>query len=567
MAHPFHFPVSLPRWTSDEFDKKRQEYTAEHGYTIVIPGFEDIFHYKINPEPTPLELIHYKAKNIDKLGEVRYQEIKDLMLKKKERFLNMLASPTPRGAMNAASALTFLDDINDTLGTIGVVARTAAHLLPGTAAKMLSGPAGWLFLAADITNIAMELSRLPWKAKRLQHDLHHAVGLNPLSKKAKLSRLNKLKRLKLSKGEIIEGLQTTDNMFGVGVSLGPIMGLLYDIPFGFYRAFQGRKVTVKGLPSPFYWADRAVNRMFRGAAQLWYGEPQFTDKELGQSMVAFNYATQWQKAYAQDKSPLDFIDDPSGIELPIHGPVYPSTVDVIESEVGLMDNYLGWPATGTQWMSSNEMIDNHTDRVIENIKGWEERNKHDMEGSVSIQNAVESGMNSVAILEGDDALIWQHEVVAGAYLKLLNIGYRLPLDTTDEQLNCFTNNLLAYADAELEPSMKEIGKAAMYPCGINFTTVVPERPPLDPEAEAERARKAIDRLKIWYLGTSIGISHTLCGPPWQLPTRKREILIATLRRKLSWLRRYGYPANEPGTSLALIPDPERRSCVSGYLHM
>ena len=80
MAYEFNFPVKLPRWTKTEFDLKRQEYTAKHGYEIHVPGFSDIFHWKWTNEPDPDELSLYKKNDVNALGERRYEEIRDLML-------------------------------------------------------------------------------------------------------------------------------------------------------------------------------------------------------------------------------------------------------------------------------------------------------------------------------------------------------------------------------------------------------------------------------------------------------------------------------------------------------
>lgn len=539
MTTKFQFPISLPRWTKAEFDAKREKYTAEHGYEIHIPGFEDIFHYNLDREPSAEELAQYKAKDVDALGERRFEQIRALMAKKRERFVRLLSSPTPRIVMNAASALTFIDDINDTLGTVGVLARTAAHVLPGTAGKLMAGPAGWAFLGADITNLAMSLCRMPWKAKRLQHDLHAALMLNPISRKTRLRRLNKLKRLSLTKGEVIEGLQTTDNMFGIGLCLGPIMGLLYDIPFGMYRAFQGREVRVSGLPAPCYAVDRVVGKAMSSAAQIFYGKDDFNDDEKSRTMLGFNYLTQWQKAHVGDQSPLDFIDDPSGIEIPAPRPENPSTIDVVESEVGNIEEYVGWPATGTKWMSTNEMIDHHTEEIIDDIHAWEDRNKDDVVANVSAQNMSEAGMNSVALLEGDDAVDWDFNAVGSAYLKVLNGGLRLPIDASKEQLACLTEQLEAYDAAGQEVDGAEAVFIAKHMCDLTFTTTVPERGGPDEEYLLPVAVGGIERLKKWFAKKAALYaflqSHAIDVNLWG----DARAAAYSLQRYVNWLRKYG----------------------------
>jgi hypothetical protein len=560
MARKFEFPVSMPRWTKEEFDEQREKYVAKHGYEIHVPGFSDIFHIGFDREPSAQELELYKAKDVTALGEKRYSQIKDLMDKKRERFLRLLASPTPRTVMNAATALTFLDDINDTLGTVGVLARTAAHLLPSTAAKLMAGPAGWAFTAAEITNIAMALCRMPWKAKRLQHDLHAALMLNPVSKKARLRRLNKLKRLKLSKGEIIEGLQTTDNVFGIGISLGPIMGLLYDIPSGIYRALQGRPVKVTGLPAPFYAVDRTVSRMVSGAAQLFYGPDDFTDDEKSRAMLGYNYATQWQKAHLGDNSPLDLIDDPSGIEIPAPRPEHPSTIEVVQNEVGDVDKYVGWPAIGKRWMQTNEMIDNHLTGIFDSIKGWIGRKNKDMFSNVAAQNMSEAGLNTLAILEGDGAVEWDYNAVGNAYLKLLNIGYRLPLDATQEQLNCLTEQFSAYDAAGEELTRADISFIVRHVCDLQLTTQVPERNTQDDYILDVEAKHGIERLREWYYYEVSKAAHSLCFSLDRNRPDFREPIINVARPKCAWLNRYGFPKDPPRSTMKL-ETPERAAKI------
>jgi hypothetical protein len=560
MGTKFKFPVSLPRWTKEEFDQKRREYTAEHGYEIHVPGWSDIFHLDFTREPSAEEIQLYKNRDIDALGEKRYNKIQELMAKKRERFLRLLKSPTPRIAMNAASCLTFLDDINDTVGTLGVVARTAAHVLPKTAGKLLTGPAGWLFTASDVTNVVMALCRMPWKAKRLQHDLHRALRLQPVTKKNRLSRLNKLKRLKLSKGEAIEALQTTDNVFGIGISLGPIMGLLYDVPSGIYRAIKGEEVKVTGLPAPCYWVDRVVTNAMGSIAQLFYGNPDFDDEERAQAMYAMNYMTQWQKALAGDKSPLDFVDEPAGVEIAARTPQNPSTIEVIQSEVGDIDQYTGWPCTGGKWMGINEMIDNHLDEIQDNIHAWEERNKTDIVANVAMQNACEAGLNSLALLEGDDAVESEFTALASAYLKLLNNGLRLPLDATQQQLDCFTKSISAH---DLEPNPLTLGQIldiARIQCNLTFTTEVPERNTQQDYILDVEAREGIERLREWYYYEVTKAAYSLTFGLERNRPDFREPIINVAKPRCQWLNRYGFPKDPPKSSIALL-SPERRALV------
>jgi len=77
-------PVALPQLTTDKFEESRQRYTAEHGYKIFIPGFEDIVKWNKHDEPTLEELELKKSADksntraktyIERLGQARWDEL------------------------------------------------------------------------------------------------------------------------------------------------------------------------------------------------------------------------------------------------------------------------------------------------------------------------------------------------------------------------------------------------------------------------------------------------------------------------------------------------------------
>ncbi|GAI76722.1 unnamed protein product, partial [marine sediment metagenome] len=73
----------------------------------------------------------------------------------------MMDSPNPTWLSNIGTSMTFLDDINDSCGTLSVIARITARALPKALGKVLLGPAGWALMAADIAQIGMTLMRAP----------------------------------------------------------------------------------------------------------------------------------------------------------------------------------------------------------------------------------------------------------------------------------------------------------------------------------------------------------------------------------------------------------------------
>ncbi|GAH19337.1 unnamed protein product, partial [marine sediment metagenome] len=175
----YEFPVSAHRFTTEEFNAKRAAYVAKFGYTMHIPGFSDIVKFDIHPPPTEAEVELYQKKDIKTLGPKRYEYIKKLMAKKRESFLRMMASPTPDWVNNIGTTMTFLDDVNDSLGTLSLVCRCLARLVPKAAARFFMGPAGWAMAAADIVNLGMTIMRSPIAALGGKSDLSSAATTNP----------------------------------------------------------------------------------------------------------------------------------------------------------------------------------------------------------------------------------------------------------------------------------------------------------------------------------------------------------------------------------------------------
>ena len=340
--------------------------------------------------------------------------------------------------------------------------------------------------------------------------------------------INKLKRAHLSKGEIIEALQTTDNIFGVGLCLGPIMGLVYDIPSGLYRQVMGKQVKITGLPAPLLWFDRVWANCLRSHAQMWTGVSGSDDAILGKNMVAYNLATQMQKAYLQDTNPIDVIEDLDGIELPVPMPAHPSTEAVILAEVSSIEEYSNWPVNGKKWMGIAETWDRAKDEITDNVKAWMQRNNQDTVSMICAQNAVEAGMNTLAICEGDDDVETDHDATSTAMLKLLNQNYRFPITTTQEQLGCVARQTAAYDAAGLQPETPEILKAVKDNCGFEFTTEVPDRNSVPYSLLHKAHDSGIWRLQSYYFAKCVNAQNFITGPdgkrmPQYIPSQQRLV--------------------------------------------
>jgi len=601
-------PISLPQLTTDKFERSRADYVAKHGYEIHIPGFSEIFTWKRHDEPTleeleikkgadtsntrskyyieklgqarwdelltlepgdprwytyleaydynnALEAIEERDRLIKELGEARYEEIKELGAERKEAYQRMLGSPSPRLARNAAAVLTFIDDINDTLGTLGVVARISSQLMNATFLKALLGTVGGMaFTAAELTSIMMALARNPIKAKRIQHVVHGGLHGNPPSRKIRARVAQRFARHGIGYGEVIEALQVSNNMFGFGLSLGGIFGLLYDIPSGIYRHVRGETVTVTGLPRPLLWFDEVWSRNLKSLAELSIVAETWMDKEIGKGMVAFKMCTDMVKQMFGPASALAALPNVADIETPILMPKNPLTEQVIREETPLIEDYLNWPSNENKWKAVLDNWNNDRDQVNEQIKGWLARNAFDQESYLCKQNAIEGGFEMASLLDGEDSVDWKFESTAQSYLTTLNNDYRFDEDVTDEQSKCYANLLSQYNDLDIDPGAEEIVRVSNERCGVKFTTRVPWRLGESEGVLAYQARNTIWRLKRWYFREWARYFNTEYMYCQNRTSKGGDVSMSKMSHYYQWLLYYGFPAGEPGREMSKCDD-------------
>lgn len=464
----FEFPVKFHRFTTEEFDRKKAEYVAKYGYTMNIPGFRDIVKIGIDKPPTAEELVYYKAKDMTELSPIRFEEIRKHMAKKRESFLRMMGSPTPTWIQNIGTSMTFLDNVNDAAGTLSVVCRTAAHLLPKTLAKAFMGPAGWALLAADIANLGMTVMHAPITAIFGKGELSKASTTNPFCKEAKVTRAARLKRLKPSKGEIIEALQTTEQVFGIGLSLGPIVGAMIEAFTGPYRVLTGKKVQVKWpIPDFGLLGKYAINGLL-GSEVLNTGGQELSDEDHTKTYLVANMATQVLYPLFQEYHPIDQIEGIENIELTAPKPMDPSTRLIFEEEGLDPLKHIGFPHADREQVSASELMDIGFEFNRDSFLEYSQNTKHTHHGWIGAQCVNDFAQNSLALLEGDDQVELDFHPVEKACFKILDPGWTFPLDTTYEQLECFAKGVMSFADRGIEPSFRDLRRLMPSMCGFRF---------------------------------------------------------------------------------------------------
>jgi len=470
----YNFPVKWHRFSTEEFIQKKAEYNAKYGYSIYIPGFYDVVKMNLDIPPTQHELDMYSPREPGLLSPYRWQQIKEYKAKKKDAFLRMMASPTPTWARNIATTMTFLDDVNDTLGTAAVLARFAMRLFPKVLGKVLTGPAGWALLVADICNIAMTLSRLPVRAVAIKTRKHRSLKNNPFSKKAALERAKKLRRHGITKGELIEALQVTDNVMGAGLCLGPIWGCATDIVFGMYRVRVGEKVTIRTpiLPATPYeavaqWGQKAV-------MQLWTGGQEMSDEDHAKCIVAANAAQHCSWAYLQEWNPLDELSDISAIELRAPRPTDPTTLELLRHE-GIDPNaHVGWLHLDKEYASPIELMDVCEPLIQNSWREYTQRNKNTQLGHMTSQAFVEVVQNNYALCEGEDAVIVDYVAIDKVLDKMFHNGWRFAEQYDPNAFPCMADKAAEWEETNTDYTWEQMRYLLMNICHVAFTKEIPE---------------------------------------------------------------------------------------------
>jgi hypothetical protein len=164
---------------------------------LPIPGWEDLL--RLDPL-APLTPEQKRARAIQRAADLK-------------------AAALPAWRQGLAQIHGALDDVEDLLTTAVVVGRVALRRFP-----RLLGKLSYLSAASDIINGVEAALALPTLRVGKLYRLKRELGRNPYTSRGRLKIASNLKRLIPTFGETLEVAQTTADLFGVGIVLGPLYG-------------------------------------------------------------------------------------------------------------------------------------------------------------------------------------------------------------------------------------------------------------------------------------------------------------------------------------------------------
>ena len=226
---------------------------------ILIPAWNDIIHLGGPPSYSSYELAtikniwarydvwgwsppriaEYEDMSLQKVLSYisKYRELQAYDKKKLEAALALQRSPSPEIAVNFGVIMTAIDDVQDFTTTVGVLSRTLGRVFKPAELLAIGS-----FTVGEFLNRLTMMNKLTGSEKGIVCKMVKEMKNSSRHSTIKTDVEKRMKRLFPSKGEIMEIAQTTDQLFGVGLSFGPLVGLAQDLLFG---AMKGTPVRFK----------------------------------------------------------------------------------------------------------------------------------------------------------------------------------------------------------------------------------------------------------------------------------------------------------------------------------
>jgi len=434
-------PFGMPDFTDDAYEKKKAEYHARHGYTITVPALEDVIKIRMEQPMTTEEKLHWRGRDYDFFSPQRLSEIQGMKKKRVERYNRMLADPTPRVVRNFQSIMTSLDDTQDALNTLACAGMLAKRAAPRAMAELISGPVGWAMFAADILNLVSAIPMKCLTGKKTKRNMHRITRDNPFTKKGRVNNAKRLRKWKPSSADLIQGLQTTDQVFGFGVSLGALIGLPFSLVSGAARAIRGEKVRFKFAPWNWKKWQQVAQKTTSGMGVMWGFTHMTDDMELTESLAAYLLSNQALIDVYQNWNPLDAIEDLDVIEVEAPRAENILTQEVIQEAGRSLNEGIGWPSLNKRWASLSELHESIQVPAVDNVKAHLMRLVQSWYGWVNSESISNSALYSLAILEGRETVEFDYICAQKLATRLIETNQCIDPLTPYAQLEVFADEL------------------------------------------------------------------------------------------------------------------------------
>jgi len=551
---PFH----MPKYSDEGFREKKEAYVKEHGYSITLPTMRDIVHIGLHKPMTELEKALWYSGKRDEIPKHRQIELQYQKERNRERYQRMLASPIPNWQANIISFLTSWDDAQDAIISLAALGRIACKFLPRFLVGWLAWPIGLLWFIATIMGLLIGPSacalnpiqckrymrmKLAYRQASLKAKSHPLAGrtgrlseweralkdgkTKPWTKRAKY--LAKYQKARLGAGfkgyatsggylpsfsEGIQMLQVTDQVYGVGVSLGPIMGMGYDLISGGVRWAMGQKVTFKNAPSDIEIYTKATDKLHEYARwkrpekkmtplefYVWkdkkiragtWGVRSKQDEAVQQALkgVGTIYGFHRRTNYVEEAAyyalaemsfqgvenvldhwdPIINVEGLEHIQIEAYNNPNPLIEEMLIEEGVDPEQGIGWPVTGKRWQTYEEIQTTIAPVAAANIRHFSETCPDENLKAIGEMSATVAGLAGIGFMIDEWDVSIQYHAAIDIAETLLDKRYAFPLTITEEQMIEFALWTQAHEDNNTRPNLRDILGYAKNSLGFEFVT-------------------------------------------------------------------------------------------------
>jgi len=529
-------PFKMPEFTDDEYEAKKAKYVAEHGYTVTVPRLGDIIHIRRKKVMTEEEMGLWYSGRRKEIPERRLMDLYKQKERNREKYNRMLASPIPNWMSNYTSVLTAWDNVQDVIITVAAIGRIALKFIPRLAVGWLAWPISILWLVASVmsTIAAPTMCVLnPMACKRkMKKDLarrRKALKARHKAPETGTKAFYEIEKDKLKRGfkgyaksggflpsfsEAIQAAQVTKDIWGIGLSIGPIFGIAYDLMTGGVRWAIGQEVTFKNAPSDIEIYRKAVDKkheyarwkrpktkMSKAEFITWkkkkiasgtWGIRSKQDDDCLKAMKISQHTYGWKHqtnleeetaVYCMTEmagqnvrnvlnhwNPMENIEGIEHIEIEAYNEPNPLIEEMLREEGLDPEKGIAWPQLGKRWATYEEIQTSLAPIAAENFEHFCENCKEEGLKAAMENSAIEAGLHNIAMLEGTRSIEIQYHAALDIGETLLNHNYSFPLSITEKQIIDFAQWTQDCEETNTRPGLNEILAHAKNSQGFEFTT-------------------------------------------------------------------------------------------------
>jgi hypothetical protein len=462
----------MPNFTDEEFNARRRAAVRDNGYVVRIPGLEEIIHLPAEEPMTAAEEREWTRPGRGNIPRERREELENMQQIRRDRYQAMLRDPTPDILRSRSAIMASIDDAQDVMSTVGVLGRLTLPLLPRVLAGIVSGPIGWVMTGAVALNLMNRVATpgLPTREAKRRHN--RLSRHNPFTQRGRAGLSQALADRRLHSGNLLEGAQVTDNIWGVGVCLGPVMSLPGTIGSGLVRMAMGERVDWQIPPTNWSHWRAVAGRAMHSMSALWGDTPFLSDDEIAGMIFAGHFAQQAFPVTGGLCEGVANVRDVHKLEVCAPTPTNFLTREVIQETGDNIDDFVEWPSTGEKWSNINRLTDKTFPRAMENIHSFYNRHSRDLLGYYSGAYAAESGLYATDNGGGSGTVETSYTIPSRAVTGLLDMNYVMPDDVTEAQINCLGQYLDDLERYNYEPAKSGITKMILHYakkyCGFEF---------------------------------------------------------------------------------------------------